>query len=334
MPNPVQSDLHVNQPLTNVSVAYVPKKTDYIADKIFPIVPVEKQSDLYHKYTKSDWRRTDAQKRAPGTEVARTGYKTTTDTYYASVTAVAKAIDDQTRANADSNFKLESEATQFVTNQLLLAREIEFVSTFLSSSSGWLTTYTGVAAAPTTNQFLQWNDAASDPLSDIADWKLAFRQLNGFDANTLVLGPVVRKVLKNHPDIIDRIKFTQKGILTDDLLAALLDVDRVFTMYATQASGPQINDPEDQDAAATYAFVADGAGKTCWFGYVNPTPSLMQPTAGYTFTWKGYAGNDQGLRIKRWRDERVESEIIEGGMAYAMKQVATDMGVYIASAVA
>lgn len=334
MPNPTQSDLHVNAPLTNVSVAYIPKKTDYIADKIFPTVPVEKQSDLYFKYGKSDWRRTDAQRRAPGTEASRSGYKVTSDTYYAAVTAVSKAIDDQTRANADANFKLESEATQFVTNQLLLFREIEFVTTFLSSTSGWATTYTGVASGPSANQFLQWSDAASDPLNDIANWKINFRQLNGFDLNTLVLGPYVRLALKNHPDIIDRIKYTQRGVLTDELLAALLDVDRVFTMYATQATGPEIDDPIAQDAAATYSFVADGAGKTVWAGYVNPQPSLMQPTAGYTFTWRGYAGNDQGVRIKRWRDERVESDIIEGGMAYAMKQVATDMGIYVASAVA
>jgi Phage major capsid protein E len=334
MPNPVQSDLHVNAPLTNVSVAYIPKKSDYIATQVFPVVPVMKQSDLYWKYTKSDWRRTDVQKRAPGTRSPRTGYKVTSDTYYAQVFSVAKPIDDQTRANADSNFKLEKEATEFVTNQLLLRRELDFVSTFLSSGSGWAVTYTGVVAAPGANQFLQWNDAGSDPLSDIADWKLNFRELNGFDANTLVLGPRVRKALKNHPDIIDRIKYTQKGVLTDDLLAALLDVDRVFTMYATQAAGAQINDPEDQDAAATYSFIADAAGKSCWFGYVSPSPSLMQPTAGYTFTWKGYAGNDEGVRIKRYREEDIESDTIEGGMAYAMKQVATDMGVYVATAVA
>ena len=334
MPNPTQSDLHVNAPLTNVSVAYIPKRTDYIATQIFPIVPVMKQSDLYHKYTKSDWRRTDAQKRAPGTRAVRSYYKTLADTYYAQVYSVAKPIDDQTRANADSNFKLEKEATEFVTNQLLLKRELDFVTTFLSSGSGWAKTYTGVSAAPSTNQFLQWNDAGSDPLTDIATWKLNFRELNGFDANTLVLGPRVRLALKNHPDIIDRIKYTQRGVITDDLLAALLDVERLFTMYATQATGPQINDPEDQDAAATYAFLADSAGKTCWFGYVAPQPSLMQPTAGYTFTWKGYAGNDQGLRIKRYREEDIESDTIEGGMAYSMKQVATDMGVYVASAVA
>ena len=44
MPNPTQSDLHVNVPLTNVSVAYMQDKAHFIADKVFPRVPVQKQS--------------------------------------------------------------------------------------------------------------------------------------------------------------------------------------------------------------------------------------------------------------------------------------------------
>ena len=101
MPNPTQSDLHVNVPLTNVSVAYMQDKATFIADKVFPRVPVQKQSDLYWKYSKSDWRRTDAQKRAPGTETAGVGWKVDTGQYFAEVWAVHKDIDDQVRANAD-----------------------------------------------------------------------------------------------------------------------------------------------------------------------------------------------------------------------------------------
>ena len=62
MPFPTQSDLHINAPLTNVSVAYKQNASDYIADKVFPKVPVSKQSDLYWKYSKSDWRRTDVKR--------------------------------------------------------------------------------------------------------------------------------------------------------------------------------------------------------------------------------------------------------------------------------
>ena len=336
MPNPTQSDLHVNVPLTNVSVAYIPKQSDYIATDIFPKVPVQKQSDIFWKYSKSDWRRTDVVRRAPGTESAGVNWNLTTDTYYAEVFAVHKDIDDQVRANADSNFNLESDATKFITNQLLLKRELDFVGTHLASTSGWATTYTGVASGENnTSSFRQWNDVASDPLGDIARWVINFRQLTGYAPNTLVLGPYVMNALKNHPDLIDRIKYTQRGIVTEDLVQSLTGIAKVKVMWATQTAVAQINDTVTQDQLATYAFISDSAGKSAWLGYSAPGPSLMEPTAGYTFTWNGYlAGNSEGIRIKSFRMEHLASDRIEGEMTYALKQVASDMGVYIASPIA
>src|SRR5678815_3015130 len=113
MPNPTQSDLHVNVPLTNVSVAYMQDKSQFIADKVFPRVPVQKQSDMFWKYSKSDWRRTDVQKRAPGTETAGVGWKLDTGNYFAEVWGVHKDNEDQVRANADSNWRLDSDAVSY-----------------------------------------------------------------------------------------------------------------------------------------------------------------------------------------------------------------------------
>jgi hypothetical protein len=41
MPNPTQSDLHINVPLTNVSIGYMINRRDFIADKVFPACPGE-----------------------------------------------------------------------------------------------------------------------------------------------------------------------------------------------------------------------------------------------------------------------------------------------------
>src|SRR3982751_6404578 len=101
MPTPTGGALAASVPLTNVRVAYMQSADSYIADKVFPRLPVDKQSNIFYKYSKSDWRRTDVEKRAPSTESAGTGWNTTTDTYFAHVYAVHKDIDDQTRANAD-----------------------------------------------------------------------------------------------------------------------------------------------------------------------------------------------------------------------------------------
>lgn len=332
MPNPTQSDLHVNVPLTNVSVAYIPNAGDYIADKVFPRVPVSKQSDIYWKYGKSDWRRTDVQKRAPGTESAGASWNLSTDNYYAQVYAIHKDIDDQVRANADSNFNLESDATKFITNQLLLKREADWVAAFFADV--WATKYTGISGnSPNSAQFTQWNSASSDPINDVHTWAINFQELTGMKPNTLVLGPHVMRALKNHPDLVDRIKYTQRGVVTEDLVASLLGVNRVLVPQATQTSVSQVNSATAQDAAANYSFIAGGTDALLC--YSAPSPSLMQPTAGYTFTWNGYAGgNSQGLRVKSFRQEAIASDRIEAEMTYDMKQVAADCGVFLDGVIA
>lgn len=332
MPNPTQSDLHVNAPLTNVSIAYLQDSSKYIATKVFPKVPVQKQSDLYWKYSKSDWRRTDAQKRAPSTESPGVGWNVDTDSYFAHVYAVHKDIDDQLRANADSNFNLDADATKFITGQLLLKRDLDWAAKYFVPGV-WGTEYTGVAAAPGANQFIQWDQGASDPLLDTSGWAVKYDALTGFEYNTMVVGADVWKVLKNHPAILDRIKYTQKGVVTEDLVASFFGVERFMVARATAASGPQINDASAQDAAATFDYIVNS--KDALLCYAPRSPSLLTPSAGYTFTWSGYlGGNREGLRVKQFRMEPIASDRIEAEMTYDMKIVSPDMGIFLNNVVA
>lgn len=325
MPSPTQSDLHVNVPLTNVSIAYLQSASTYIADKVFPKVPVDKQSDLYWKYSKSDWRRSDVKRRAPSTESPGVGWSQDMGQYFCHVYAVHKDIDDQLRANADSPFNMDRDATEFITNQLLLQRDIDWNAQYFKEGV-WDTNLTG------TTDFVKWSDAGSDPISDVADLVVQFRKLTGFKPNICVLGADVMKVLKQHPDIIDRIKYTQKGIVSEDLIATLFDVDELYTSYATLAAGPSIPDASDQDAAATYDFITNSKGVL--FAYAPSGPSLLTPSAGYTFTWKGYlGGNSQGIKVKRFRMEHINSDRVEAEATYDMKVVSTDLGAFLKNAV-
>lgn len=325
--HPTQSDLHVNQPLTNVSVGYVLRSDAFISTKVFPIVNVNKQSDLYWKYSKSDWRRTDVKRRAPSTETPGVGWNVSTDSYFAHVYGVHKDIDDQLRANADSTFKLDADATTFVTNQLLLKRDLDWAATYFRTGV-WGTDLTGVGATPGSDEFLQWHLSTSDPITQMAGLQIDFVRETGFKANTLVIGANVLKALKNHPGIIDRIKYTQKGIVSTDLIATLFDVDRILVSYATVASGPNVPDMKAQDEAATFDFIANpNSALLC---YTPSAPSLMQPAAGYTFTWNGYlGGNSQGIRIKRFRQEAIASDRIEGEMTYDMRVISPDTGIFL-----
>jgi len=353
MPNPSQSDLHVNVPLTNVSVAYMQSADSYIADKVFPKVPVKKQSDLYWKYSKSDWRRTDVARRAPSTETPGVGWNVTTDQYFAHVYGVHKDIDDQLRANADSNFILDRDSTEFVTNQLLLKRDVDWAAKYFTSNT-WDVDLTAGNSNPVYNGLTQtgfsgtvpyskWSDAGSDPIGVVARAVIAFRKNTGFAPNIMVLGADVMTALKQHPDIIDRIKYTQRGIVTEDLIATMFGVKELYTSYATatttsttaagDGTGIQIPDAKAQDARANFNFINDS--KSALLCYAPSAPSLMTPSAGYTFTWNGYlGGNSEGIKIKRFRMEHIASDRIEAEMTYDMKIVAPDMGVFFPSLVA
>lgn len=333
MPNPTQSDLHVNQPLTNISVAYIQSEDTYVADKVFPRVPVQKQSDLYWKYHKSEWRRQDVQRRAPSTETPGVGWSVTTDQYFAHVYGVHKDIDDQLRSNADSSFSLDRDATRFITNQMLLKRDQDWVNTYFTTGV-WDHELAGVASGPTSSQFQQWSEAGSDPINDVTSAVIDLRESTGYAPNTLVIGPRVLHALRHHADILERIKYTQRGVITEDLLSSLFGVNKIMVTWATQVTGNpnRQQDPNSADTDATYEFLT---GNHALLVYSNPSPSLMTPSGGYTFTWNGYAGgNDRGIRIKRFRQENIASDRIEAEMTYDMKLVSSDVGFFFESAVA
>lgn len=322
--NPTASAVHVNVPLTNISIAYIQNANNFIADKVFPNIPVGKQSDRYYVYSKADFFRIEAQERAPGTESAGGGWNLdNTPTYYAKPYSVHKDIDDQIRANADAVLDMDRDATEWVTQQLLMKREKVWVSSYFTTGI-WALDMTGVPSGPTGNQFLQWDQTNSTPIEDIGAASVSMAEKTGYKPNTLVLSPYVYNIIKNHADIIDRIKYTQKGVVTTDILAGLFDVDNVYIPFGTENTAAE-------GATGSYAFMYGKAALLC---YSNPSPSILTPSAGYTFSWRGYLGaGTAGNRIKRFRMEPLESDRVEGTMAFDSKLVCSDLGVYFTSAV-
>lgn len=325
MPQPTSSQVHVDAILTNISVAYLQRAENFIADKVFPIVPVDKQSDKYFTYSKNDWLRDEAQVRTDGTESVGSGYNITTDTYYADVYAIHKDIGDQTRANADAPINVDREAAEFVTHRLLTRREIQFNNDFMKTGV-WSKDITGVAASPTTNQTVQWSDFTnSDPIEDIEAGKAGILSTTGLEANTLVLGYDVFRKLKNHPDLVDRIKYTSSQTITEDMLARMFDIERVLVSKAIKATNAE-------GATGAYSFTT---GKSALLAHVAPAPGLLTPSAGYTFSWTGVS---QGLGLtigtSSFRLESLRATRVEAELAFDNKVVSSDLGYFWNSIVA
>lgn len=325
MPQPSINNVHVDAILTNISIAYGQKSSDFIADKIFPVIPVEKKSDKYYVYPKNDWFRDEAQRRAPGTESAGGGYTLSTDSYSCDVWAFHKDVDDQTLANADQPLSPLREASEFVTRRLMLRREIQFVADFLTTSV-WAKDYTGVASGETGDQFRQWNDYAnSDPIEDIEKAKEQILSTTGLEGNTLVLGYQAFRRLKNHPDVVDRYKFTTSSVVTEEMLARLFGVERLLVAKSIKATN-------NEGGTAAYAFTF---GKAAWLGHVAPNPGLMTPSAGYIFGWTGVsAGLGSTIGTSQFRMDHLKAQRIEAEAAWDNKVIATDLGCFFATAVA
>jgi hypothetical protein len=324
MAQPTQSQVHLDAILTNISVAYIQNEANFIAGRVFPTVQVEKQSDKYYVYTKNDWFRDEMQVRPDGTESAGSGYGLSTASYSADVWGLHKDIGDQTRKNADNPLNMDRDAVQFLTQRGLLRREIQWVTDYFTTSV-WGTDKTGGANGGG-GDFTYWSDYTnSDPIEDIEAGKETVLGRTGFLPNTLVLGYQAFRKLKFHPDIKDNFKYTSAENITGPMMASFFEVQNVYVAKAIKATNTE-------GETAAYSFTH---GKNAWLGYVNPTPGLLAPSAGYVFSWTGVSGNmGAEAGISRFRMDHLKADRIEIEMAWDNKVVATDLGYFFSGCVA
>lgn len=321
--NPTPGDVHVNAPLTNISIAFLQSDTNFIANKVFPNIPVSKQSDRYYTYDRGDFNRDEMQLRAPATPSAGGGYRLdNTPTYFCNRWSFHKDIPDEVRANADVALNPDREAALFITHKALIRREKLFVSNFFTTGK-WGTDITGVSGTPSGGQVKKWNDATSTPIVNIRDQKRAIAQSTGFEPNKLVLGRATYDALLNHPEIIDRIKYGQTAggpaIVNRQTMAALFEVDEILVMNAIENTGV-----EGQNNS--HAFIG---GAHALLTYATPTPGLMTPTGGYIFSWTGLMGSGaEGNRVRSFRMDMLDADRVEIDFCFDMKLIAGELGVF------
>lgn len=327
MPEPVFSDVHIQAALTAISVAYLQSEDNYIADKVFPVVPVVHQADKYFIYSKDDYFRDEAQLRADATESAGSGFNMSTGNYSAGVWALHKDVGDQTRRNADPAVDIDVASTKFCMQKMLIRRDRFFAATFMTTGK-WGTDVTGATAGNGTTTTTFWNDDANgDPFTDVSTAQTKILQNTGLEANTLVLAYPVYQALRKHPLVIDRIKYTSPayaGSITPQLMAEAFDVERVLVskgVYNTAAQG----------ATGSYSFIVGNNALLC---HSARAPGLWTPSAGYTFSWQGFTGlNNLGVRVLQIPMPWLGSSMVrtEAEMAFDMQVVGKDLGYFFAS---
>lgn len=320
-----------NSYLTNMSMAFFANPDDFVATKIFPICPVAQSSSYYYTFSKADLARDNVSRKPAFGKVAPAVMGSTDDTYKCEVDQVIVGIDqigalDYQRSRAPGVADPRRAKVRFAAEQMLLHLDVLFANKFFNKDA-WSNVYTGVESNPGEKQMLKFNDANFSPV-DFFDARKREIKLSGRRTpNKLVLGIDAYNALKNHPDIVERVKYSgstpNPAIVNENVLAQVLGLEEVVVLQATYNSAGIGQENMEFICNPSDALLC----------YTTKTPAIDEPSAGYIFTWD-MLGNGSFTAFDQYEGEKgTHSEFIEGLMSSDMKQTCKDLAIYFTACV-
>jgi hypothetical protein len=267
---------YIPQALTNLSQQYRNPDDSYIQDAVAPVLLVERKTGKYAYYTKSNLRKPTnslrtGKEKTPEIDMNVEWKDYTTLQEHSLKMGVEKDVMEQYLNPLDPMF----DTTRQLMDSMMIEREVN-LATKLSDTT--------VITQYTTPSVL-WNAStgAGSPFSDIVTG-INTMNLNGLRRpNAIIMGAQVWNQLANHPDLIDRVKYSQLGALTTELFAQLIsssaancNITRVLIGTAVYDSSVEQSPPP---GTATNGFIW---GKNLWLAYLTPTPGLREVNGMYT----------------------------------------------------
>ena len=326
MPQPFLGSVHVDRPLTTISVAFI-QAQDAFVSTVHSVVPSDKKSNLYFTYNQNDWLRDEAKPRGPSEESAGGGYNIANTSFVCQVYAYHKDVDPQISLNSDDPLDAKRDAIKFVTRKLLIRQERQFMTDVMAAS-----VWTGSSTAGDITPSPTWDDPTSTPIEDVQVQQAAILAGTGFLPNVFYLSFQVYQKVVRHPDIIDLIKYGASdgapAIANEEALAKIFGVDEVIVSKGVFASNAE-------NATAVYALMAS---KNAMLLYVPDSPGLYTPSSFYTFMWTGVSYG-MGKTIGAYEIPMpwiggLTNVRVEGQIAFTNKIVGATLGAYFTAAVA
>lgn len=305
------SDVHIDVALSNISIGY--SNEEYIADQVFPLIPSDKQSNKYYIWEKEMWFRNNVQLRSPGAEYPEGDLKLSNTAFFCDIFHLAYPINDEDVQNQDQAVDLEGAGADWLADQFMLNREAKFVADFFKNS-----VWDGDVAG--TTDFVKWSDAAgSDPIADMILGGQTIQKSTGRRPNTLVVGQEVFDALAEHPDLLEKYKYTNTAILSKAQVAEAFRMPKLLI-------GSAIDNSAVEGASTSFS------GEYMWpdralLAYITPSPGLRVPTAGYTFTWE-IDGSGLTIAMQRVREDRRGRTVLQARHAFDQKLVGADLGYF------
>jgi hypothetical protein len=312
------SDIHVDRPLSNFTIAYVQSQDEFIGGDWFKVLPVDQISGKFYKYDKNSFFQMMAKPWVPGSNMAQATWDMSTPgTFSCNFKACEMAIPAHLSMAADQAINIDRSVTDIVTRKILLDREYTIASNFFVGTA-WL-----AANRYTTNDFSTWDQYdISSPLEDFKTMKSQVYTQGGIEPNTAVMSYAVYETLRLHPEIKNIYKYTSPANLTTQQIAQALGLKNILVGKAKYMSS----------AEGVTEVMADMWGKHCWVGYVPPSMGPMTPAPGAIFSWTGMTAGFE-TAIERVPDRRTHADYVQAFNCVDTQVTASDLGAFFTGAV-
>jgi hypothetical protein len=236
-----------------------------------------------------------------------------TATYKTLQWAADVALADEIRANSQMPMDLEQVNLRLLAQRSLIRKEVAWAADFMTTSV-WSNDDTTTT---------DWDDTASgDPVDDVLTASRTISNETGIDPNTMVLGYIVHQAIVNHPDVLDRLKYTQAATMSaiEGALAAIFGKTNYWVAKGTYS---------DTNESATFSASAiiDDDALIC---QVDPGAGMFGATSGKTFVWEPGGGIGS---VYSYRDESRHSDVVQHKEQWDQKVVATDLGYFFSGVV-
>lgn len=322
---PAISQIHIDQALTNISVMY--RNGSYVAEEVFPILPVSKRSNKYFLYKKEDflWPSptgaggTLASLRRPGTEAAELDYSLSAQNYYAEEYAYRGFVSDAEAAAADNPLQPDMDQTIQLTERLMLDNEIAVANMAGKRANYPASNKAALTTGGTGTSWASYSSANSVPFTDIKNGKLAVIKGIAREPNRMLLSVDAARTLADHPSVKDLVKYTHQDALT------ISGLPKVMRGLVVIEGAVQKNTAAEGAAyAGGNLWQADDGSSLALIYYRPDAPSLRTVSLGYTFEAPDDATGARGIAVRRWREEKRKGSMIEAAFLRDWRFIAVD----------
>jgi hypothetical protein len=308
---PSVGQVHIDQALTNLSLMY--RNDAFVADRVFPRVPVFRRSDKYFQYNKEDFlspSRTlggfPASLRRPGTEAAELDYSLSTALFFAEEYAYRGLVTDAEVAAAENALQPDTDQTIQLTERLMLDNESQAALLVGNRANYPATNKTALTGGGTGTSWAQYASDNSQPFQNIKDGKLAVIHSMAREANAMLLSVDAARTLADHPLVKELVKYVHEDALT------MSGLPRVMRGLEVIEGAAQRNSAAEEAAySGANVWQADDGSALAVIFYRNASPSLRSASFGYTFEAPDDASGARGYAVRRWREDRRKGSMIE-----------------------